>query len=160
MTNREFKSIIEGAFIANGFKIVDKNLRFDGSAAVILVGLQKLEYDEQYFINIGFWLFPLGEQVPRKVEHTHMYFRLERLFPHLREAVLDGGHLSLPEQPQAATELSLVILTDCIPVLIELANSDVALRQRFSQGGFSGGLIRKETREFFAEAADSGNHPQ
>lgn len=152
MTNHEFKSIIEGAFTSNGFKRVDKNARFDGAAAVILIGLQKLEYDEQYFINVGFWLRALSDQVPRKVEHTHMYFRLERLFPPRREAVLDGGCLSLPEQPQAATKLSAIISQECIPVLVKLANSEAALRQRFSQGGFSGGLIRKEARAALAAA--------
>jgi hypothetical protein len=150
MTNREFKSILEGAFTSKGFKLVDKNARYDGTAAAIFVGLQKLEYDEQYFINVGFWLRALGDQAPRKVEQTHMYFRLERLFPNLRETVLDGGRLSLPDQPQAATALSAIISAECIPVLTELANSDLTLRKRFREGGFSGGLIRKEAREALA----------
>ena len=120
MTNSEFKKIIVKPFISNGFKRVAKNLRFDGSAASILVGLQKLEFDKQYFINVGIWLRALGEEVPQKVEHAHMFYRLERLFPRLREAVLDGGQLWHPEQPRSANHLATIIGEECIPVMADL----------------------------------------
>ena len=146
MTNHEFKTTIERAFTSNGFKIFAKNLRFDGLAASILVGLQKLDYGEQYFINVGLWLHAIGGDVPQKVEHTHMYFRLERLFPTLREVVLDGGQLSHPEQPKPANHLASIIAEECIPALVELSASLDRLRHQFYAGVLKGGLVRKEAR--------------
>jgi hypothetical protein len=151
MNNREFKTVIETALTWHGFKRVAKNFRMDGKEASIVIGLQKLEYDEQYFINVGIWLAALGQEVPKKVEHTHMYYRLERLFPQWRQVVLEGGQLSHPEQPSPANRLAEVIGEVCVPTLVALVTSLDWLRQQFEAGALQGGLIRKEAREFLAK---------
>src|SRR5262245_21529624 len=56
---------------------------------------------EQWFINVGFWLDGLGGDCPGKVEASHMYFRLERLVPEVRETILLACSLGEPGQPAA-----------------------------------------------------------
>lgn len=151
MNNREFKTIIGKAFTSNGFKIVSKRYRHDGTAASILVDLQKYDFGERYFVNVGFWLRALGDNVPVKVEHTHMYYRLESLFPSRRDAVLEGGELSHPEQPYPANRLAALIQEECIPTLVALADSIDCLKRKFDAGELKSGLVRKEAREFLTK---------
>lgn len=148
MTKVEFKKIINTAFVSGGFRVVEKRLRLDGTDAVILADLQKSQYGEDYFINIGFWLRALAGQVPSKVERCHMYYRLESLFPEWGDQVKDGSQLTLSGQPEAAARLAAVILHECAPVFVELANSERAIRTRFIQGGFNQGLILKVARAY------------
>ncbi|HMS18118.1 MAG TPA: DUF4304 domain-containing protein [Planctomycetota bacterium] len=155
MTNSEFKGIIRRAFTLNGFRYVSKNLRFDGSAASILIGLQKFEYGESYFINVGLYLRTLGDEVPAKVEHTHMYFRLERLFPEWSDAIIIGGQLSHHEQPDLAVHLARLIEDKCVPALVELANSLDRIRRVWKDGGLRSGFILKEARQLLSSEISS-----
>jgi hypothetical protein len=148
MTNKEFKNTIDRVLFFGGFKIVAKNYHYTGEVAVILVGLQKVEYNEQYFINVGFWLTAIGgDNIPLKIEKTHMYFRLERLFPDRRELIIRAGDLSAPEQPRASSLLSQMLADDFIPELISLSNSLDSLRCAYRNGILQSGLILREARE-------------
>ncbi len=90
MKTNEFKSTIENIFSSKGFDVSGKDLGFKGSEACILINIQKFDQNIQYSMNVGFNLNTLDDSVPKRVELSHMYFRLERLFPELREIILDG----------------------------------------------------------------------
>src|SRR5262245_61714625 len=97
MNAANFKKGLSQALLGLGFKKVGKSLRRDQSDVSVLVSFAKA-FGDQWYIAIGLWLHALGALATDRVEQTHMYFRLERLLPDLREMILTAGALDDPNQ--------------------------------------------------------------
>lgn len=150
MTNSPtFKRVVETALAQGGFKKHGKAWRFDGEDVSIIVGLQKIEYSRQVFVNVGFWLKKLGDDPPEKVELTHMYYRLERLCPEHREAILAAGDESAAQHQHWLDSVAPILTSECLPQVKAWTSTD-AVRAAFLAGKLSGGLIRKEARQLLS----------
>src|SRR5438045_4182228 len=105
MTSSELKRGIGKALQAIGF--VHRSKRFERSTSEVLTLLefQKASNGNQWFINVGFWLYALDAQPPPRVASAHLYFRLDRLLPDLREHILWAGALDDPGQEAAYEKL-------------------------------------------------------
>ncbi len=143
MKINEFKSVTKNILVTKGFDVLGRDFIFKGSDADILINIQELDKSVQYCINVGFHLNALDSFVSKKVELSHMYFRLERLFPHLREIILDGCNM------KNFGQFKTVLSEECVPKLIELANSIDLIKLWFVEGGFDNGMIRKEVPDLF-----------
>lgn len=62
-----------------GFRKTGSTWRLNQDETVIVVNLQKSQYDNAYFINIGFCLQSLPHNDNPKCEECHVYMRLEDL---------------------------------------------------------------------------------
>lgn len=149
--NKTFKKMIEKAFLAKGFQKVKNNLQLDGRFITLLIGLQKIEFEDQFYINVGFWIKAIGESTPMKVEHTHLYFRLERMFPEYRKIILDAGDLDNSTQPIPARDLCDILDKTIIPILSNMASSYENMKCAFDEGILRHGLVRKEALIFFQD---------
>ena len=123
MRPASFRKGIDAALAAVGFVRRGKTYQFESPDTVVLVGLQK-EHGDQWFINVGFWLRGLGDAHTDRVEQTHLYFRLERLFPRFRETILVAGALDDDSEPRAYDELVELLRREIGSTLKDLATVD------------------------------------
>ena len=107
-------------------------------------------FGDQWFINVGFWIESVGGPFPVKVEHAHMYFRLERLFPEFRETII-----SSIESSESLIEL-LDLFAGQINTSLSELGTEMGLREAFESGYFDSlGLVRREAREYLSKKRSS-----
>jgi hypothetical protein len=148
MKTAVFKSGIEKALTGVGFQRTGNTLQRECHNVATLIGLQKGD-GNQWFMNVGFWLSGMGGTIPDRVEQTHLYFRLERLFPRYRETILTAGALSDEEQPAAYRQLIELLDSQIAPELQVLA-TEASLRKGLGEGRLTHGLVRKEVRDYLS----------
>lgn len=148
MTSSEFKKPITRALQAIGF--VYGAGKFERQAPEVLALLAFQKGHGQWFINVGFWLHALGAQPPSRIEAAHLYFRLDRLLPDLREHILWAGGMNEPGQQAAHDKLLDWIPTRVNEVLTRL-QSVSALAEAFRKGELKYGLVRGEARRFLGQ---------
>jgi hypothetical protein len=148
MNSLQFKKGIFSLLMRQGFAARGDLIVLSSDSVSIVLGVSH-GFGAQWFIDVGFTLLPLSRQVPVRVEQSHMYFRLERLFPEHREAILKAGRLDDPEQENfyhcfvGLLDRQIVSQLGSYTTLQNLANA-------FNSGGFTGGLVTKGARQFLA----------
>ncbi len=145
---RTFKNAIAAPLDKAGFKKKGQSWYLDGKDAIIVVNLQKSDWSEIYFINMGIWLKNLGETSFPQYNHCHLYYRIERFFPEQRELILVGCSLDKSNQ-QMLDELSEFIESEVIPFLRNCTDEN-KLRELMLQGALEGGLVRLEARWYLS----------
>lgn len=123
-------------------------MRLPGDAAIILVGVQK-GFGEQWFVNVGFWLKQLGRKEPDRIEQSHLYFRLERLFPQHREFILKASDLADEGQVSAYHEFLRVLVDEIAGDLKQLGTTE-GLFDAYHAGRLTVGLVTKAAKEMLA----------
>ena len=141
---KTFKKSIAAPLEMAGFVKTGQSWYLDGKDAIVVVNLQKSDFDEQYFINMGIWLKALGENAFPQENLCHICLRAERLFPEQRELILRGCSLEYSDEGLWGS-LSEFIKTSLIP-FCRTCSDEGYLRTLLSQGRFDGGLVRKEAR--------------
>lgn len=149
MTGLKFKKHLEIHLLKLGFIRHGKNSKRETDSASILIGIQK-GFGSQWFINVGFWLPSLGgNDIPEKIESTHLYYRLERLFPEYRETIIGAGDLEYEAQFIELDRLKDLLASDIIPDLCILG-LETNLKKALAEGRLKNGMIGKEARRFLA----------
>jgi hypothetical protein len=116
-----------------------------GVGVTAIVGFGK-GLGEQWYVNVGFLLDALGTEPPVLVERSHLYFRLDRLAPDLRETLLTAGCLDDPRQEEAHSLLIQQGLTT-VDLRLRALSSVHALRAELTT--LDGvGLVTREAREY------------
>lgn len=150
MDASRFKKGLERVLTSKGFARHGKSLRREGQKVETLISFEK-GFGSQWFINVGFWLTELGDAVPELVHQTHLYFRLERLFPKFREVILTAGAISDVGQEMAYEELVRVLDSDLDSPLNELGTEE-GLSSALRNNQLDKGLVTKTARDYFAGA--------
>lgn len=145
MTGQQFRKGILSALKQGGFSGSGSLVRATGDGGSVLVGVEK-GFGDQWFVNAGLCLDSLGTELPQRVEHCHMYFRLERLFPQHRELILASGKLEDPAQQKAYQDL-LGLLAGDIAVELKQLGSERGAAESYRAGRLSGGLVTKAAEE-------------
>jgi hypothetical protein len=96
---------------------------------------------------VGFWLHALGTLETDHVERTHLYFRLERLFPEFQEVILCAGDLDDPNQPAAFDLLKATLATEGDGTIQNLG-TEAGLRRALQSSRLNHGFVRQEARQF------------
>ena len=151
MTGQEFAKGLFGALPQHGFARCGSLMRLPGDAVITLVGVQK-GFGEQWFVNVGFWLKQLGRNEPDRIEQSHMYFRLERLFPQYREFILEAGDLAAEGQLSAYHKFLKVLVDEIASDLKQLGTAE-GLVDAYHAGRLSAGLVTKAAKELLARTA-------
>jgi hypothetical protein len=146
MNAANFKKGLSQVFLGLGCKTVGKSLRRDQSDVSILVSFQK-GFGDQWYINIGFWLHALGALATDRVEQTHLYFRLERLLPELREVILTAGAIDDSNQPASYDLLKAALASEGDTMMQDLG-TEAGLRRALQSSRLSQGLVTGEARQF------------
>ena len=145
VTSRQFKARLTQAFIPLGYSKSDRGVRADRGDVLSVIDFNP-GFGKQWLIDVGFWIRQLGGDVPSLANHTHMYFRLERLVPALRKLILTAGCLDDEAQPQAIERLVEVLPNDVEPRLRQLTSVETLAKELSTLEKL--GLVRVEAREF------------
>lgn len=151
MTGAEYKRGIHSAFKRAGFAKQRYALHAPGDGATVLVNAEK-GVGDQWFIHAGFCLDRLDPTPVERVERTHMYFRLERLFPAHRELILTASALDDPGQP-VAYPLLLDILAAEIGAGLRALGTEPAIIAAYRAGRLSQGMVLGIARAFIDASA-------
>lgn len=143
---KTFKKAIVAQFESAGFSKKGQNWYLDGEAILIVTNLQKSDWEDMYYINVGFWLKGLGEAVFPPYNHCHLYYRVERLFPEKRELLLTGG-LNEDAWKENLVKLLQFMDRELIPFLKECTD-ERKVRELLALGRLDNGLIQKEARHY------------
>lgn len=131
-----------------GFVKKGSALYLDGKDTISVINLQRLNWSDQYYINVGFYLKKLGEDIYPQYNHCHLYYRLERLFPDYRELIANSCSLSVSDTKKLA-ELAEFCKMQLIPFLKECAHES-KLRELMIQGKLDHGFVRAEIRAYLS----------
>lgn len=153
MTNRKyFKKSIGLLFNAAGYELRGNCWTRLNSEVVVVVNLDKSPYDDQHYLEVGFWLTALGCYEGQKPPKCHLRFSLESLFAENRILILDatilpntGGDLSVSER------FLSFMKNGAIPFLLT-CDQFSNLLQHYRGGRFHDGLIRKEAKVLLNES--------
>ena len=141
---KTFKKSIAAPLETAGFVKKGQSWYLDGKEAIAVVNLQKYNFDELYFINMGIWLKALGENAFPQEYLCHICLRAEGLFPEQRELILRGCSLEHSDE-KLLSSLSEFVKTSLIP-LCRRCTDESYLRTLLSQGRFDSGLVTWEAR--------------
>lgn len=149
MINKKvFKKAIADPFERVAYVKRGHSWYLDGEDSVIVVNLQKSDFGEEYFMNIGIWIKTLGQALFPKQNQCHLSCRVERLFPEDQEMIWNG--LSLDKANlQALLDLSEFISLKLIPFLNDCTQKH-KLTEFMTLGRFKSGLISKEARDYLS----------
>jgi hypothetical protein len=121
---------------------------FHGTDSVIVFNLQKSNWDEMYYINIGIWLNALGKSLFPLHNQCHLYYRVENLFPKQRELIVNSCSLE-KSNIKHLNNLSTFIESQLAPFLQECTN-EKSLKELFSQGDLENGLVNLVARQYLS----------
>ena len=119
---------------------------FAGKDAVTVVYLQKSDWSDEYYVNIGIWLLAFGEVAFPQDNHYHFGSRAEALFPQKREIIFLGASLEEGDQETLAALVGFNE-TQLIPFLKQCTDES-RLREFLAAGRLENGLLRWEARDY------------
>ena len=150
MTPRELSESIHAVLKPAGFRRTGENWRRTSADTHQVVNLQKSEFDEQRFLNIGFWIRSLGPGVsaPRESK-CHVRVRGDRIADNSRSEWNLHSVLALSEARLADDErLSLLrdyLEQDLLP-FCDTAETLLGLAQLAAQSVLSAAFVHKDAR--------------
>jgi len=145
---KAFKKTIAEALEGNGFVKKGQSWYYDGKDVLIVFNLQKSDWDELYYINLGFWLNAFGKSTFPQHNHCHLDFRAESLFPDKRDLLLASCSL-VKSNDALLKDLSSFLADRLVPFLLECTD-EVKLRELMSQGKLRQGLVLSNARDYLS----------
>jgi hypothetical protein len=127
----------------------------DGPDAIVVLNLQKNDWANAYFINIGIWLKALGPAEFPAESDCHLMHRLDSIFPEERDLIRDGGSLE-PSDIRPLDQLSGFLEARVVPFMRQCTMLN-GLRRLYDEGRFRRGLVVKEARPLL-ETRDQRDH--
>jgi hypothetical protein len=147
---REIISLFDKVLLGERFKRSGTVWRLDSDEVVSVLALQKSNYDNSWFINLGFWLRVLDEtrQVPKQ-EHCHVQARAEELWsqrdPSPDELLSESAALSDSDRSR---EITLFLQSEITPVLQRSTTIESLKKILIEYRGFRVRRVAHEIMEF------------
>ena len=114
---------------------------------VNVVAIARKGFGKQVVVDIGFWLNNLHAMRASKVEECHLYIRLERLVPQLREDFLMAADYGNESQYESMRKFES-FFESFFPVILSNLTSEVGLAFALRSGELDYAIVRKEARQF------------
>lgn len=125
-----------------GFSRKGSSWFLDGPDAILVLNLQKSDFDEKFYINLGIWLKALGEAEYPRENACHVQVRLTSVLPQDAELIERGCRLDA-ENDAAFNQLVELLVSKVIPFCTDCFQIDV-LRAKVARGEFRKALSFKE----------------
>jgi hypothetical protein len=149
---KSFKKAVAAPLEAAHFQKKGQSWYVDGRDAIAVLSLQKSDWADEYFINIGIWMKGLGGPQYFDENDCHLSHRLESLFPGEQKLIRDGASLE-HGNTGLLQDLSKFIGVEVVPFL-EDCTDEGKLRQFMASGRFRLGFVRKDARLRLAPTDD------
>ena len=151
-TDNPIKLAIEAALKGAQFQRKSSTWYRDMEEAVVIVDVQKSNFGEQYYVNLGILVKELGQirdKLPPKENECHIRLRLESLTheeeQYVQEVVLrlDNTSLGPKERQQRVHDL---IAEVALPFLLQ-CGTRAGIREAERRGQLRDALVHKAVRE-------------
>lgn len=144
MAKANFKKAFGDALKAVGFAKKGPSWFKDGSDSIVVLSLQKSDFDEKYYVNFGVWLKSLGDAAFPSENKCHIQARLTSLFPEQSVMIEQACRLT-----SGADEFAVFIefLWEKVAPFCEDCLRIEGLQASFANGGFKKALIMKPARD-------------
>lgn len=140
----ELRKSVDNVLRPEAFQRKASSWYLDGSDAVLLFNLQKSDFDEKYYVNIGIWLKALGcEKFPTE-NRCHIQARLTSLFPD--QVVLIERGCRLDATPADLEDFLRLVKEEFVP-LAKQCVSLTELRKKLAAGLFDNALVMQVARQ-------------
>lgn len=143
MDKKRLKSAIDSVLKAGGFTRKGQSWRMAGPEAIVVIDLQKCDWAETYFINVGLAIRALGAVEAPVARVCHINGRLDALFSDRATAIKRGASLEASEAD--LDQLLRVLSEEFVPFArdcLELKR----LKELGIQSRFDRCLVFKEAR--------------
>jgi hypothetical protein len=140
-----FKKNLGRVLVAAGFKNKGQSWYLDGTDSIVVLNLQKSDYDDKYYFNFGVWLKALGAAEFPKENHCHISARVDGIFREEVELFERGGRINTDEH-EAFDQLLEFFQKKVIPFCLECLPT-VALAKKLEEGQFNSSLVTKIARD-------------
>ena len=145
---KSFKKAVAIPLEKHGFAKKGQSWYLDGKDAIAVLNLQKNDWADEYFINIGIWIKYLREAEYPKAHECHLSHRVESLFPQEMETIHNGCSLEKGTN-DALAKLASFIEIKLVPFLRECTEAD-NLKKMMAMGRFKLGFVHISAK-FFLE---------
>jgi Domain of unknown function (DUF4304) len=151
-TENPVKIGIESAMKGLPFRRKSTTWYHESEEAVVVLNVQKSNFGEQYYINLGALVKGLGstrEGIPPRENECHLRLRIESLVPEKQELIqrimlnLEDDTVSSAEREQSVCRLVAEV---AIPFLLQCTTRE-GIRAAFQQGRLTSAFIHKRLRE-------------
>lgn len=151
MTASRFKAGLVATLEAAGCRragrlVIVEARDVDVPKVVGLVDFQSL-FGSRWAINVGFQIGDLDPVIPDRVERSHMYFRLENMFPEHEETIVQAGAMGEAGQADAYERLRMLFSASLVQEIRSRLSIE-SLRMGFDSGKYSAGIITPAAREY------------
>ena len=152
-----FKRALAAVLKEAGFTMKGQSFFLDGQDTIVVLNLQKSDFDEQYYVNVGIWLKALGSTAFPAENKCHILARLTSLFTSEFNVIERACHLT------SATEEDLVRFvgiakTIVVPFCASCLHID-GLKERHGSGQFRKALVLKEAKQLLQYLFTPGAPP-
>jgi hypothetical protein len=141
----KFKKLVGEVFSSSGFVKKGQSWFLRGTDATVLVNLQKSDFAEKYYVNIGIWLRALGECDFPKENQCQIQARLGSLFTDQVSLIDKACNLEFSEAADLDAFLAL-LRERLVPFCGAVLTLD-GLRENAAAQRFAGALVFRQARE-------------
>jgi hypothetical protein len=140
------KMVVDSSFRSHGFNKTGSTWYKDCPESTLVANLQKSQYGDSYYLNLGVWLKALGESLAPKEHQCHIRLRLNNMVGKSLDQALNMENAELGENDRRQI-IAAAVENEAIPWLISCASTD-GIRAQFEAGLLSKAMINKRVKEF------------
>lgn len=140
----KFKKLFGEAFYDTDFTKKRQSWYLPGKDTIVVVNLQKSDFADKFYVNIGIWLRAIGESEFPGENHCQIQVRLGSLFPERASLIDKACSLEFAEQSDV-DELIAILKEQLVPFCLLSLTLD-GVRQNAEAKRFAGALVFKQAR--------------
>ena len=140
----QFKKAFSAALKAVKFTHKGQSWFRDGRDSIVVLNLQKSDFDEKYYVNFGAWLKALGTESFPSESKCHIQARLTSLFPD--QSVMIELSCKLPSSVNEFAKFIEFITQEAAPFCEDCLRIE-GLREKLACGRFRKAFMMKSARD-------------
>ncbi len=149
---KKFKVALASALTEGGFLGKGQSWCLSGTDVLVVVNLQKSDFDDKYYLNFGASLRRLGIGEFPKENQCHIQVRLTSLFPDHSEVFERGCHLIEGTEGDLKAMVEFIRI-ECNP-FFQQCIKEIELKNLIYSGRFKRALIMNALKEAFNLSVD------
>jgi hypothetical protein len=134
----------------SNFKVKSNAWYKSNEENIIVIELQKSNYNESYFLNIAVWLRALGENQFPKERICHIRMRADSYFLDSGAEIADIFDFSETELDAEKSASIDRLLSEKVLPLVEKLSSIEGLKELYKNGHFENVFLHKNARAFLS----------
>lgn len=148
MDKTDFKKGVGSVLKTAGFASKSGSWYLSGRESIVVVNIQKSDFDEKFYLNFGVWLRSLGDADFPSESKCHLQARLTALFPEYAETIDRACKVGGSREDFAI--FAKLLESEFVPFCRDCLRTE-DLRLKLQTGVFSGALVMKVAKDALTE---------